>query len=165
MKTYSRNEFIKFFTDRIKGEKKTYIRPPYSTGPNLFDQVCPECPGQCASICEEQIIEIAENGTPFLNFGKSGCTFCSACLDACEKGVLVAPEKKVITANIHLDFTTCLAWNSTLCQSCMNTCEVDAIFFAGLKNPNIRKDACTRCGMCIASCPVKSIEITPLSSV
>jgi ferredoxin-type protein NapF len=164
MKTYNRTEFIKFFTDRIKGEKESFIRPPYNADPNLFDDICPQCPAPCADTCEEQIIEIAENGTPFINFEKGGCTFCADCLDACDKSVLTDPKKSIIEANIHLDFTSCLAWNGTLCQGCMDVCDVDAIFFDGIKNPNIRKDVCTHCGMCVPLCPVKSIEITPVSS-
>ncbi len=160
-KIYSRSDFIKFFTDRVKTEKKSYLRPPYNNNPELFVEFCPECPGQCASICEEQIIERAEDGTPFINFNNGGCTFCKACLNACEKGVLSTDEETIIKANIHLDFTTCLAWNSTTCQSCKDTCEKDAIFFEGLINPNIRRDKCTRCGYCVNICPANSIEITP----
>ncbi len=161
MKTYSRNDFIKFFTDRVKAKKNSSVRPPYNIEFDLFEQNCPECTGQCVSVCEEQIIEISEDGIPFLNFNKGGCTFCEACLEACEKDVLIAPEENKILANIHLDFTTCLAWNSTTCQSCKDACDYNAIFFEGLRNPNIRKDNCTRCGFCVNICPANSIEITP----
>ncbi|KAA3610191.1 MAG: ferredoxin-type protein NapF [Calditrichaeota bacterium] len=163
MKTYNRTEFIKFFTNRLKADKVEYIRPPYNSDPNLFDKLCPECPELCAKICEEQIIDISDEGTPFINFDKGSCTFCAACLDVCEKGVLAVKEQNRIEAQIHLDFTTCLAWRNTLCQSCKDACNYDAIFFDGLKNPNIRKDACTHCGFCVEPCPSKSIEIKPVS--
>ncbi len=159
MKSYSRSEFIKFFTDRVKGEKKACLRPPYNDNPEIFEKVCPSCAGLCARICEEQIIEIGEEGTPVINLKKGGCTFCRACLDVCEKDVLNLKEDRFIKAKIHLNFTTCLAWNETVCQSCKEACTYDAILFDGLKKPNIRKDECNRCGICVPVCPEGSINI------
>ena len=63
------------FKNRSLQEKA--IRPPYFKDINLFFTKCLECIEKpCSTACEENIIEILEDGTPKINFLNSGCTYC-----------------------------------------------------------------------------------------
>ncbi len=161
-KKYSRSEFLSFFRDRFK-RKIDIIYPPFAVDEDRFAEECPACSGRCVPVCPQQIIQRNEDGIPRLNFSVDGCTFCAECADACEPDVLVTGEPERILADIHLDFSRCLAWQGTICQSCKDICPEQAIFFEGMKNPNIRKDVCTRCGFCVAACPVNCIRISAVN--
>ena len=66
------------FKNRSLQEKA--IRPPYFKDINLFFTKCLECIEKpCSTACEENIIEILEDGTPKINFSNSGCTYCDLC--------------------------------------------------------------------------------------
>ena len=94
-----RRDFFKSFKktfDKSKENKKTLIiRPPYFNEEALFEQICIECDGKCASVCEENIISIIDK-TPQITFEKRGCTYCDECAKACDKGVLKVEYKKNI---------------------------------------------------------------------
>jgi len=158
-KKYTRSEFFSFFLDRVR-QKSKLIYPPYSIDEDNFSNICPDCSGRCVVVCPQQIIERNQKRIPYLDFSTDGCTFCGACAEACEPGVLNQGQPNLIFGDIHLDFNSCLAWNDTICQSCKDVCPEDAIFFEGIKNPNIRKDVCTRCGLCLSVCPTESIQIS-----
>ncbi len=57
----------------------------------------------CSTSCEENIIEILEDGTPKINFSNSGCTYCDLCAISCQNGVLNIEDKKQIEAKIEID--------------------------------------------------------------
>ncbi len=158
-KKYSRGEFLSLFLRRLQSSPAV-IHPPYAADETKFSGVCPDCSGRCVAVCPQKIIKRAVSGIPQLDFSVDGCTFCTACAEACELGVLDQEGAGRISAQIHLDFNTCLAWNGTICQSCEDACPEEAIFFNNMKNPNIRKDVCTSCGFCILVCPVGSIQIS-----
>ncbi len=148
----------------LKGEKRESqphtVRPPYNSDPDLFHRLCPECADKpCAGVCEEEIIEIDEEGTPVLSFSKRGCTFCDACLDACEPGVLSDKTLNSINAVVEIDVLKCMAWHQSICSSCKDPCLEDAIAFLGLFRPQIVSDRCTGCGWCIHVCPSDAINI------
>lgn len=157
-KRYSRSEFLSFFRDKIK-PREVLIRPPYAVDESRFSDICPDCSGRCVPVCPQQII-VRRQGVPRLDFSSSGCTFCLVCAESCELGVLQMGQPARIIADIHLDFSRCLAWQGTICQSCKDACPEEAIVFDGMKNPNIRKDVCTRCGLCLSVCPVSCIKIS-----
>ncbi|MCF6201567.1 MAG: 4Fe-4S binding protein [Hydrogenimonas sp.] len=143
-----------------KKESNSPIRPPYNAEKDLFSRLCPDCEEKsCAGVCEEDIIEIGEDGTPRLLLQKRGCTFCSACLDACKAGVLSDRSLNFIDASVEIDILRCMAWHQSICSSCKDPCLEDAINFLGLFRPEIESQKCTACGWCISVCPTEAIKI------
>ena len=162
-----RRELFTSVTSSLRGnsEKKSEIvlRPPYNSDESLFHNECKNCDGKCATVCEEDIIKIAEDMTPYLSFEKSGCTFCDDCVSACEFGVLTLENKKNIDATISISVSSCLAWNDTMCFSCKDPCLENAIIFQGLFKPVIDESKCTACGFCISRCPTSAIKVEGVS--
>jgi len=146
------------FTPLSKKEKKP-IRPPYVLDCELFHQVCQGCVEKpCSKFCEEAIIFIDELGAPRLSFKDSGCTFCKACATSCPSEVLGVEGEAKIFAQVSIDTAKCLAWNGTMCFTCKDSCEPNAIKFFGLFRPVINED-CTACGLCVNPCPVDAIVL------
>ncbi|MBU1659648.1 ferredoxin-type protein NapF [bacterium] len=158
-----RRELFSFLSSSFKNEEKIeevkVLRPPYFANINAFDTECQKCDGKCATLCQEQIIIIAQDGTPSLNFSKSGCTYCDACAIACEFEVLNIEDKKLINAVISINQTNCLSWNAVMCFSCKDPCLEDAIDFKAMFMPDIDASKCTACGFCISRCPTSAIDI------
>ena len=150
------------FTGDSEAKSKIMLRPPYNNNEELFYNACKQCEGKCSTACEEEIIKIAEDKTPYLSFDKSGCTFCDACVSACEFGVLIMEAKSNINANITLSTSSCLAWNDVICFSCKEPCLDNAIVFDGLFKPIIDMSKCTKCGFCVSRCPSLAIEMHEL---
>ena len=158
-----RREFFRSLVNPVR-EKATQepavLRPPYAKEPSLFQSRCPECPDHaCATGCEEEIIVIRADRTPTLNLNQKGCTFCDACAEACEAGVLSLEEgAERINAIFRIDPAACLAHHGTICFACKEPCIDDAILFAGLYNPVIDEERCTGCGFCLGRCPTRAID-------
>lgn len=147
-----------------KGDKACPVRPPYNEDDSLFHQSCPSCiDAPCVTICEEDIIKIADDGTPFLTFMESGCTFCKECATACPSGVLALSEvsKDKINAKFSINTATCLAWNSVMCSSCLDACDERSVIFFGVFRPTIDMSKCTACGFCYGVCPEYCVEFKP----
>ena len=142
-----------------KRKQESLIRPPYFKDKSAFQRECIKCEGVCATVCEEQIIFIREDKTPFLDFKESGCTYCDKCALACEFDVLNVEDKKEIEAKIKIDMLQCLSWQKTMCFSCKDACMDDAIEFLGLFRPEILYDKCTSCGLCVGVCPTNAIKV------
>jgi len=166
----SRRDFFRSFAKPLQQTTKDasplVVRPPYGLSESLFQSECPTCESKaCVASCEEKILFIGEDGTAQLSFASSGCTFCDACVVACEAGVL-SLEKSAYTEHIAATFQIntqgCVAHNSVICFSCKEPCIDDAILFNGMFNPVIDMNLCTGCGFCISVCPVDAIECTPV---
>ncbi len=137
-----------------KPKERPPLFPPYFDKPQDFEK-CKECENKaCQEVCEENIIVIVDD-RPSLDFSESGCTFCAECAKACEVGVLKVEYKKDIPAPT-IDMIGCVAWHKTICSMCKDICEVGAIEFTGLFNPEIR-DVCNGCGFCVGVCPTHAI--------
>ena len=134
------------------------IRPPYNNDESLFHNECSNCDGKCATVCEVEIIKIAKDNTPYLDFSKNGCTFCDECTTVCELGVLTLESKKKIDAQVIINKDKCISWEGVMCFSCKDPCLENAIDFKALFMPVIN-DNCTSCGFCISRCPVESIKV------
>lgn len=142
-----------------KNEKQEKIlRPPYFEDENLFLSNCINCEGLCSTVCEENIIIIQKDFTPKLDLQISGCTYCDECANACPNEVLNLEFKKNIDAKIEIDILSCLSWNKTMCFSCKDPCNDEAIDFLAMFRPSINNN-CTSCGYCIKTCPVNAIKI------
>ncbi len=141
-----------------KEEKSNLVRPPYNKEKHLFGEICLTCKdAPCVKACEEEIIGLDEGNIPYLLFSKSGCTFCEECARACPHGVLHVENPAKIKAHFSIDVGGCLAWNSTICNSCADVCNEKAIEFFGMFRPQIAKDKCTSCGFCYGVCPTKAV--------
>ena len=138
------------------------LRPPYGFTESLFQSECSTCESKaCVASCDEQIIFIQEDGTPRLDFSKSGCTFCEACASACEANVLSLENTHTsehINALFRISTEACVAHHGVICFSCKEPCIDDAILFNGLFNPVIDTDKCTGCGFCLGRCPTEAIS-------
>ena len=144
-----------------KGEG-LYVRPPYGSSESLFQSECPECESKsCAASCDEKIIVIGAEGSPILNFAKSGCTFCEECAIACEADVLSLENSETaekINAEFRISIDACVAHHGVICFSCKEPCIEDAILFNGMFNPVIDMSKCTGCGFCLSRCPTQAIN-------
>ncbi len=138
-----------------------FLRPPYFSDESLFHKECNKCDAKCATVCEEEIIKISSDKTPYIAFSYNGCTYCDKCALSCEFGVLELEYKKNISARIWINQEKCLAWNHTMCFSCKDPCLDNAIEFKAMFMPTIN-DRCTACGFCIGRCPTDAIEIEVL---
>ncbi|WP_457562106.1 ferredoxin-type protein NapF [Caminibacter pacificus] len=147
---------------RVKNSPfKSFVYPPYFEKKEDFLK-CIECETKdCLTACEEKIIKI-ENEMPVLDFSNNGCTFCDACAQNCPHGVLKIENKKEKIADIILIPNKCLAWNQTICFSCQDICEENAIIYNGMFSPVIDMEKCTGCGFCVGVCPTDAIEYKPL---
>ena len=147
------------------------VRPPYGLNESLFQNECVTCESKsCVASCDEQIIVLQEDGTPMLNFAKSGCTFCEDCASACEPNVLSLDNihtSEKLNAIFSISTEGCVAHNGVICFSCKEPCIDDAILFNGMFNPVIDMDKCTGCGFCLGRCPTLAIDFTviPLKEV
>ncbi|MDD5158254.1 ferredoxin-type protein NapF [Sulfurimonas sp.] len=159
-----RRELFSSLAFKIIGKTKqeNLLRPPYNSDESLFLNECSKCDAKCATVCEEDIIKIASDKTPYLSFLNGGCTYCDECANACEYGVLKLENKRVINSRITINKTKCLSWNQTMCFSCKDPCLDNAIDFKAMFKPEIN-DKCTSCGFCIGRCPTDAIEIKVLA--
>jgi len=143
---------------REKRDEEIIVRPPYYSDEDAFATECQKCEGECASLCQEQIIVITEDKTPKLVFNSCGCTYCDECAIGCPSNVLLVENKHLITAEIVINKEKCLSWQGVMCFSCKDPCLEDAIDFKAMFMPKIN-DKCTNCGFCIGRCPTEAIDI------
>jgi ferredoxin-type protein NapF len=161
-----RRELFSFLSSSLKDaaskkeESTVVLRPPYYSGEDAFGTECQKCQGECASLCQEQIIVIAEDKTPYLDFSTRGCTYCDECALACPSDVLLVENKRVIDASIVINQQKCLSWQGVMCFSCKDPCFENAIDFKAMFMPEIN-EKCTSCGFCIGRCPADAIDILP----
>jgi ferredoxin-type protein NapF len=137
------------------------MRPPWALAEAEFLARCTRC-GNCSVICPTRIIQIRE-GYPQVDFGAGACTFCAECVRVCAPAALrrdgeTPPWSRIVTIT-----ETCIANKGVECRVCGEQCDVSAIRFtprlAGPPLPELRSEACTGCGACVAPCPVSAIRI------
>jgi ferredoxin-type protein NapF len=137
--------------------------PPWHQGLAL-DETCPDCAHPCVTACEPVIIRMhpADHelaGTPYLDFGISGCTFCKACVMACPMEIEVIESVKPRIGKARLNRDTCIAWDDVICMSCFGRCDYQAITTVHQRRAQIDNERCNGCGMCVAVCPVGALSI------
>ena len=165
----SRRDFLNRFRkplEQTKEDLPVVVRPPYGSSESLFQSECAVCESKaCAASCDEQIIVIHSDGTPGLDFSKSGCTFCEDCASVCEPGVLSLENRHTseqLNATFRISTQACVAHHGVICFSCKEPCIDDAILFNGMFNPVIDRDRCTGCGFCLGRCPADAIEYSAI---
>jgi len=173
----------------IKGKKNPF-RPPWAIPENYFVDFCTRC-DKCIDACFDELIVKGRGGFPQMDFKRGGCDFCEDCLNVCETSAL---KKIPVTNNnntnnsssdsdnkelsreesflppwhikAYIDLTNCLSMNATICRSCGESCDDEAIKFnlklGGIAEPVMNIDNCTGCGACFSVCPVQVIELKPI---
>jgi len=166
----SRRAFLSTFRKPLQQSKEVLplmVRPPYGLNESLFQSECVTCENKtCVASCDEQIIFMLEDGTPSLDFFKSGCTFCEDCANACEPNVLNLENihtSEQLNATFRISTEGCVAHNGVICFSCKEPCIDDAILFNGMFNPVIDMNKCTGCGFCVGRCPTQAISYDAMS--
>lgn len=144
------------------------IRPPWAVDESLFVNQCDRC-DKCIQACEYQTLIRGPGGFPIVDFSQSGCDFCGDCVRACSHDVLKFPADPhqppwSVKAEI---LSQCISLHGTLCRTCGEACEENAIRFklevGGIARPLLDTEKCSGCGECYAVCPIKSIRFNPLS--
>ena len=166
----SRRAFLSTFRKPLQQSKEVLplmVRPPYGLDESLFQSECVTCENKtCVASCDEQIIFMLEDGTPSLDFFKSGCTFCEDCANSCEPNVLNLENihtSEQLNATFRISTEGCVAHNGVICFSCKEPCMDDAILFNGMFNPVIDMNKCTGCGFCVGRCPTQAISYDAMS--
>ncbi len=170
----------------IKGKNNPF-RPPWAIPEEYFVDFCTRC-DKCVDVCFDELIVKGRGGFPQMDFNRGGCDFCEDCLNVCETSALKkipinteaalasknraeasAPESYLppwhIKANI--DLANCLSMNATICRSCGESCDDEAIKFdlklGGIAEPKLNIEHCTGCGACFTVCPVHAVTLTPIT--
>ncbi|WP_281646775.1 ferredoxin-type protein NapF [Parendozoicomonas sp. Alg238-R29] len=140
------------------------VRPPWSLPEEQFLNSCERC-NDCITACETNLLKRGDGGFPEADFSHAECTFCEACVNACNHGAIsknTSHQPWQITAQIK---SNCLAQNKVHCRTCSEQCEQEAIQFrlapGGIALPNLETELCNGCGACVASCPVSAIAVLP----
>lgn len=87
-------------------------------------------------------------GFPEIDFQRAECSFCQACVQACEAVIFTSVEQTAwqIKASIS---DRCLPYHQVECRSCQDSCETRAIKFrprlSGIAQPELDLPACTGC--------------------
>ncbi len=145
--------------ESIITEKKIELKqlPPGAT--DRFYEKCINC-GDCIDICPHKAIK--KGDFPYMNISQSPCYLCDdvPCSKVCSTGALKAINS---WQNIKLGLVgatfRCENYEKSekICYLCQEICPFgeDCIEFNGFNLPIIKKDICTGCGLCIATCPQK----------
>ncbi len=153
----SRRDFFNILKSSKKEEIKYSPFPPFFSEQNSYK--CKTCEdAKCLKSCPENIIVQNENRVPILNFVQSGCTYCKDCATSCSDA-FSEDNNTQIRATFLIDELKCLAWQKTMCMSCLDACNERAIKFAAMFYPVINNTVCTACGFCISRCPTNAIKI------
>ncbi|WP_246540079.1 ferredoxin-type protein NapF [sulfur-oxidizing endosymbiont of Gigantopelta aegis] len=153
----------------LKGEK-TLFRPPWALPEEYFIDYCTRC-NKCVDACFDELIVKGRGGFPQMDFKRGGCDFCEDCLNICPDNALKKVPTNVIEKEFlppwqikaSIDLSNCLSMNATICRSCGESCDDEAINFTlklgGIAEPELNVDACTGCGACFSVCPVQVISL------
>ena len=106
------------------------IRPPWAIDESLFVDKCERC-DKCIQACEYQTLTRGPGGFPIVDFSQSGCDFCGDCVRSCSHDVLKFPSDPhqppwSVKAEI---LSQCISLHGTLCRTCGEACEENAIRF------------------------------------
>lgn len=146
--------------------RETSLRPPWALVEDRFVETCTRC-SDCIRACPESILTAGGGGFPIVDFERGACTFCGACLDACDAGALVSnPEASHSSPwKILIEIgPACLADRGVECRVCGEVCDVRAIRFqprlGAPPRPSLDPALCTGCGACVGACPADAVQVS-----
>jgi len=150
---------------------RPYFRPPGAMAEAEFLDTCSRC-RKCVDACPEYCIVPAQSarmgapeGTPLLFPNESACTMCGECMHVCPTGALVPiPEEFIRIGVARISPITCIAHGEDHCTACHDACPVvpNAVTFPGGivgSSPEVNRDTCTGCGLCVSPCPTEPKSI------
>ncbi len=134
-------------------------RPPGAMPELLLSSSCIHC-SRCVAVCDQNAIQLDENGLPHIRGLDGWCDFCMKCGEACPTGALtpVDPQTaKIATARIDKD--RCIAWDWNACGLCYERClELQqAIWRDDDLHPFVDENKCNGCGACVMVCPRSAV--------
>jgi ferredoxin-type protein NapF len=135
------------------------FRPPWALSEDIFAQTCTRCDA-CVHQCPEHVLARGCDGLPRFLAGSGECTFCRACVDACDSGALDPRQTSPWNHRVSVD-GACLAARGVVCSSCRDICPEAAIALppAARGGAMIDPALCTGCGACVAVCPANAISL------
>lgn len=129
----------------------------------------------CLNVCETNALKkVSVNSTPNTNQTNSktndreeSSKSAETSLHSGNQGNTSEPDLDSYLPPWHIkatiDLTACLSMNATVCRSCGESCESEAIKFnlklGGIAEPVLNVEQCTGCGACFSVCPVKVIQL------
>ena len=164
----------------MKPSVDTYIRPPASVEPLLFNSLCCRC-GGCTKVCPTGIIRpqtdfnnILGWMTPEIYFKSGYCLeTCNLCSQVCPSGSIthfsIEAKGQLFMGTAEVKLENCLLVNNKECVRCKESCKYEAIEFVSQDSllnviPLVKSQKCVGCGACEVVCPAGCIEVKPLNT-
>ena len=151
------------------------LRPPGAVTEDGFLKKCIRC-RKCEEACPYLSIQMAHDkwglkmGTSFIYPEKVPCYLCEdfPCIDVCPTNALEPVDRKenVTMGLAVIDKDLCFAFNGIICRSCYERCPIYTIAIT-LKDelyPEVKKEHCVGCGICVHVCPTEPRAITMISA-
>ncbi len=138
------------------------VRPPWARAEVEFLSFCTSC-GVCRDVCPQGVLRMDAQGRPVFDPMSSHCTFCGKCVEGCVPEALSKTIVPTWSVSVAVDGSQCLSEQGTICRSCGEQCEVEAISFRPLGRGRwavgIDVVTCTGCGACLSVCPSKALGL------
>ncbi|USN99617.1 MAG: 4Fe-4S dicluster domain-containing protein [Phycisphaeraceae bacterium] len=148
-------------------------RPPGAVDEIAFTAQCTKCDA-CLRACPAGAIKHAgaffgkAAGTPIIEPRDKACVMCDElpCVAACvsEGASVLHPALPPKMGTARIIRPSCLPYNGTSCDACVQACPVEGAIELRGGVPVIHERVCTGCGLCQQVCPAprNAVAIIPL---
>ena len=149
----------------------SFVRPPGARSPKEFLALCVKCQ-KCINVCPTLAVQsvtiledLANAGTPQMNFLRGTCDFCMECTRVCPTGALRAiPQDEARLGVAIVRPEICIAYSWVGCTKCYHACPIQAISLDENNRPIVEAAKCDGCGICENICPSTSLRSSSLLS-
>jgi ferredoxin-type protein NapG len=156
---------------KFRSQEASFVRPPGALSQPDFLARCIKCQ-KCMDVCPTLAVQsvtiledIANAGTPQMNFLRGTCNFCMKCTQVCPTSALLPTSKEdaiLGTAVVLPDI--CVAYTWVGCTRCYHSCPFQAIELDEFNRPVVDITKCNGCGECMHICPSTSLRSSKLLS-